>query len=53
MVRAGETAILNAMLINRDNPLLNDFIEAYEILTGFYTKPDNDYLDNILNDGDW
>ncbi|WP_018631278.1 hypothetical protein [Niabella aurantiaca] len=27
--------------------------QAYEILTGVYTKPDNDYLDNILNDGDW
>ncbi|WP_090390348.1 DUF6169 family protein [Niabella drilacis] len=53
MIRAGETTILNAMLINRENPLLNDFIEAYEILTGIYTKPDNDYLDNILNDGDW
>lgn len=53
VIRAGGTDILNALLINRHNPLLNDFIEAYEILTGIYTKPDDDYLANILNDGDW
>ena len=53
VVRAGNTNILNALLIHKDNPLLNDFIEAYEIITGVYTKPDDDELNNILNDGGW
>jgi hypothetical protein len=53
VVRAGNTNILNALLIHKDNPLLNDFIEAYEILTGSYTKPDDDELNNILNDDGW
>jgi hypothetical protein len=53
VVRAGNINILNALLIHKDNPLLNDFIEAYEILTGFYTKPDDDELNNILNDDGW
>jgi len=53
IVRAGNTNILNALLIHKDNPLLNDFIEAYEILTGAYTKPDDDELNNILNDDGW
>lgn len=53
VIRAGNTNILNALLIHKDNPLLNDFIEAYEILTGSYTKPDDEELNNILNDGGW
>ncbi|MES1224567.1 MAG: DUF6169 family protein [Bacteroidota bacterium] len=53
VIRAGNTNILNALLIHKNNPLLNDFIEAYEILTGIYTKPDDDELSNILNDGGW
>jgi len=53
IVRAGNTNILNALLIHKDNPLLNDFIEAYEILTGVYSKPDDDELSNILNDAGW
>jgi Family of unknown function (DUF6169) len=53
IVRAGNTNILNALLVHKDNPLLNDFIEAYEILTGSYTKPDDDELNNILNDDGW
>ena len=51
--RAGNTNILNALLIHKDNPLLNEFIEAYEIITGVYTKPDDDELENILNDNGW
>jgi hypothetical protein len=53
VIRAGDTNILNALLIHKDNRLKNDFIEAYEILTGIYTKPDDDELQNILNDGGW
>ena len=52
-IRAGNTNILNALLIHKDNPLLNDFIEAYEVLTGAYTKPDDDELNNMLNDDGW
>jgi len=51
--RAGNTNILNALLIHKNNPQLNDFIEAYEILTGIFTKPDDDELANILNDDGW
>lgn len=53
VIRAGNTNILNALLIHKDNLLINDFIEAYEILTGIYTKPDDDELQNILNDDGW
>jgi Family of unknown function (DUF6169) len=53
VIRAGNTNILNALLIHIDNPLLNDFIEAYEILTGSYTKPDDEELNNMLNDEGW
>jgi len=54
VIRAGNTDILNAMLIHKDNPQLNDFIEAFEIITGISTKPDDDELENILNDdGGW
>lgn len=53
VIRAGGINILNALLIHKDNPLLNDFIEAYQLLTEFYTKPDDEELQNILNDGDW
>jgi hypothetical protein len=53
MIRANNTNILNALLIHKDNPLLNDFIEAYEILNGFYSKPDDEELNNILNDPGW
>ena len=53
VIRAGNTNILNALLIHKENPLINDFIEAYEILTGIYTKPDDDELQNILNDEGW
>lgn len=53
VIRANNTNILNALLIHKDNPLLNDFIEAYEILNGFYSKPDDDELNNILNDAGW
>jgi hypothetical protein len=53
VIRAGDINILNALLIHKDNPLLNDFIEAYEILTGIFTKPDDDELQNILNDDGW
>ncbi len=53
VIRAGNTNILNALLILKNNPLLNDFIEAYEILTGIYTKPDDDELQNILNEPEW
>jgi Family of unknown function (DUF6169) len=53
VIRAGGINILNAMLIHKENKLLNDFIEAHEILTGQYTKPDDDELQNILNDDGW
>jgi len=53
VIRAGNTNILNALLIHKENKLLNQFIEAYEILTGIYTKPDDDELNNILNDPGW
>lgn len=53
VVRAGNTNILNALLIHKENPLLNDFIEAYEILNGSYNKPDDEELNNILNDPEW
>lgn len=53
VIRAGNTNILNALLILKDNPLLNDFIEAYEIITGIFTKPDDEELNNILNDEGW
>lgn len=53
VIRAGNTNILNALLIHKENKLLNEFIEAYEILTGIYTKPDDDELNNILNDPGW
>jgi hypothetical protein len=53
VIRAGNTNILNALLIHKDNPQLNDFIEAYEILSGIYTKPDDDELQNILNEPEW
>jgi Family of unknown function (DUF6169) len=53
VIRAGNTNILNALLIHKDNPQLNDFIEAYEILTGIYTKPDDEELQNILNEPEW
>jgi Family of unknown function (DUF6169) len=53
VIHAGGTSILNALLIHKNNPLLNEFIEAYEILTGVYTKPDDDELQNILNDPEW
>ena len=52
VIRAGNTNILNALLIHKDNKLINEFIEAYEILTGFYTKPDDDEL-NAFNDEGW
>ena len=39
VIRAGNTNILNALLIHKENKLINRFIEAYEILTGIYTKP--------------
>ena len=53
VVRAGGVNILNALLIHRENKYLNDFIEAYQILTGVYTKPDDEELNNILNDEGW
>ena len=53
VIHAGDTNILNALLIHKDNPQLNDFIEAYEIITGIFTKPDDEELDNILNDDGW
>ncbi|MBX3242234.1 MAG: hypothetical protein KIT80_14685 [Chitinophagaceae bacterium] len=53
VIRTGNINILNALLIHRDNLLLNDFIEAYQILTEVYSKPDDEELQNILNDGDW
>lgn len=53
IIRTDGIDILNAMLIHKDNKLLNEFIEAYEILTGIYTKPDDEELDNILNDPGW
>ena len=53
VIRAGNTNILNALLIHKDNPQLNDFIEAYEILSGIYTKPDEEELQNILNEPEW
>jgi Family of unknown function (DUF6169) len=53
VIRAGNTNILNALLIHKDNPQLNDFIEAYEILSGIYTKPDDEELQNILNEPEW
>ena len=53
VIRAGNTNILNALLIHKENKFLNEFIEAYEILTGIYTKPDEDELNNILNDPGW
>ncbi|MEO6721152.1 MAG: DUF6169 family protein [Ferruginibacter sp.] len=53
VIHAGGIHILNALLINKNNPQLNDFIEAFEIITGIYTKPDDDELENILNDGGW
>jgi hypothetical protein len=53
-IRTGNTNILNALLVHKDNPQLNEFIEAFEIITGIFTKPDDDELQNILNDdGDW
>jgi hypothetical protein len=53
-IRAGNTNILNALLVHIDNPQLNDFIEAFEIITGIFTKPDDDELENMLNDdGVW
>jgi hypothetical protein len=53
VIRAGNTDILNALLIHKDNPQLNDFIEAFEIITGIFIKPDDDELENILNDEGW
>jgi Family of unknown function (DUF6169) len=53
VIHAGDINILNALLIHKNNPLLNEFIEAYEILTGVYTKPDDDELQNILNEPEW
>jgi hypothetical protein len=52
VIRAGNTNILNALLIHKENKLINQFIEAYEILTGIYTKPDDEEL-NALNDDGW
>ena len=53
VIKAGNINILNAMLIHKENKLLNEFIEAYEILNGFYSKPSDDELNNILNDPGW
>jgi Family of unknown function (DUF6169) len=53
VVHAGGTNILNALLIHKENKYLNDFIEAYQILIGVYTKPDDEELQNILNEPDW
>ncbi len=53
VIHAGNTNILNALLIHRDNPQLNEFIDAYEIITGIYTKPDDEELQNILNNPEW
>jgi hypothetical protein len=53
VIRAGNINILNALLIHKDNPQLNDFIDAYEIITERFTKPDDDELENILNDPEW
>jgi hypothetical protein len=53
VIRAGNTDILNALLIHKDNPQLNGFIEAFEIITGIFTKPDDDELENMLNDEGW
>jgi Family of unknown function (DUF6169) len=53
VIHAGGIDILNALLIHKENSLLNDFIEAYQILVGSYTKPDDDELQNILNDPEW
>jgi Family of unknown function (DUF6169) len=53
VIRVGNTNILNALLIHKDNPLANKFIEAYDILTGAYSKPDDDELQHMLNDDGW
>ncbi len=53
VIHAGKTNILHAMLIHKNNKLINEFIDAYEIITGIYTKPDDDELNNILNDPGW
>lgn len=53
VIRTGGVDILNAMLIHKENILLNEYIEAYEILTGIYTKPDDEELNNILNEPEW
>ncbi|HEX6848032.1 MAG TPA: DUF6169 family protein [Chitinophagaceae bacterium] len=53
VIRAGNTNILNAMLIHKDNPQLQDFIEAFEIITEIFSKPDDDELQNMLNEPEW
>lgn len=53
VIRAGNTNILNAMLIHKANPQLQGFIEAFEIITESFTKPDDEDLQNILNDEGW
>ncbi len=53
VIRAGNKDILNAMFIHKDNPLINDFIEAYEIITGIFTKPDDEEMENIMNEAEW
>lgn len=53
VIRTSGVDILNAMLIHKENKQLNDFIEAYEIITGIYTKPDDEELNNILNEPEW
>jgi len=53
VIHAGGTNILNALLIHKNNPQLNDFIEAFEIITGIFTKSDDEELGNILNDDGW
>jgi uncharacterized protein DUF6169 len=53
VIHTGDVNILNAMLIHKNNSQLNEFIEAYEIITGIYTKPDDDELNNMLNEPEW
>lgn len=51
VIKVGKKYILNAMLLHVDNKQKNLFIEAYEIISGFYTKPDEDELKELNEEG--
>ena len=53
IIKLESQQIFNAMFIHIENKQANKFIAAYQILTGAYSKEEDDINPNILNEPEW